>query len=516
MSDLVFSGIADIIHFANGRGIKFSLHNGHLIVKKPKGCNVELKLIEILRKNKYEIEEYFKSHTSDSNIVIEEPTEGIIFQNTKYYKVTANQAYWLNDEVDHEYKSNDSIHGTIKFSLNIKGNLVIDQLQKTIEHLINRHESLRCTFHLILGNYYMRVENPELFSKVGDIKNFDDEKIYQDKGTVSNYINFEDHVTSISNGPLFLVRLVQLHKQSFVVGFKLHHVIADTISIEILLKEMFKIYRSFLLNVMPSLPVLPYQYKEVLALLNTRRKAAYTSNRAFWEQSYDSLPPNLTLPYSNGSSRYYWERVVGKVSLIFNDFCLKRLLSICKSYSTSLFIVLQASFINFLFEKTGQNDIMFGISTFGRELPIFENQIGFFSKVVFIRILMSFDDSFYQILKKTKQSNQESNDYSDFPLIEFIDEQLKVAERSLSDFWKFNIHFYDTKSKNVLTDIAVSELQVIFNPPQENNITPIDLQVYFKYSGDLLKFDVHYDTSKFTKISIDNLFDSYIKSISNL
>ena len=123
----------------------------------------------------------------------------------------------------------------------IKGVLDVPVLEKSIETLIDRHESLR-TVILTSGNdtlqkvierypYVLKVENLEHLS-------VNEKSTLEEKYSTENEI----HIFNIETGPLFIFKLLKIGSAEWRLLINIHNSISDEWSVKILFEELGLIY----------------------------------------------------------------------------------------------------------------------------------------------------------------------------------------------------------------------------------------------------------------------------------
>ena len=217
------------------------------------------------------------------------PLTGLIREDQSYFEVTPIQTYWLDDDIDREYKSHDRIHGTMILKIEVRGEFNTEVFKKSIDFLVRRHESLRATFHKKGTAFLMKVERPDngLYEPEFIPDSPTDEDHYE------ALANFRGHKFNITDGPLFLVRVIRCKPDIHVIAFKIHHVIFDSWSTMVLRREIFPAYIAFASGRVPELPELEFQYKDYLALINGNLRMNYEMDRKYWSEKFSQAPARL-------------------------------------------------------------------------------------------------------------------------------------------------------------------------------------------------------------------------------
>jgi NRPS condensation-like uncharacterized protein len=424
--------------------------------------------------------------------------------DNSYYPVTALQRYWLDNNIDSDYKLQNPGHGTDIQVFEVKGDFNVDVFKRAVLYMVQRHESLRSTFHELDGDFFMKIwdEHPEVFEFV----NLSGTSV-ADNDTIDGFVNYEDHKFNLATAPAFFVRLVQIDRTNFRFSIKIHHVISDGWSEAILLSELHTAYQAFAQGEEPDHIPLELQYKDCLAFLNEMTRANAESDRAYWNSKHKSLPAELIIPGVNANKQK--EGCSERAKFTFPEALTAKLASLAKTFSTSMFVILQATFKTYLFCRTRQKDILIGTAIFCRNWDHFENQIGCFARMGNIRTEFHEDISFNEAVKRVKKSTEDMHVH----MAVSLENALGVYNERL---YKITLQYVDDSFENLFEsnsegDEAPFTVRALESPPIHASIIAIDMQIEYSKSGNLLELEVIYDSSLYSAASITNLFERYLK-----
>jgi hypothetical protein len=185
----------------------------------------------------------------------------------------------------------------------IHGPLNVQVLEKSINELIHRHESLRTTFGTDDGIPVQRIapyaprslEIVELSACAPD----EIEMAVKDEVTAVCDWQFD-----LAEGPLFLTRFIQISEQESILCLVFHHIISDGWSINLMADELSQLYSVFLNDVCSPLPELPIQYVDYAAWQREwLEKGEQTKQLAYWHDQLQDAPAILNLPTDHSASR---------------------------------------------------------------------------------------------------------------------------------------------------------------------------------------------------------------------
>ena len=207
-----------------------------------------------------------------------------------------------------------------------------------------------------------------------------------------------------------------------------------------------------------------------------------------------------------------------ETGLLFSTESLAKLNSLARMFSTSLFVILQATFKIFLFKKTDQNDILIGTHVFGRDYKGWEDQIGCYARTALIRTIFKENDSFQECISKVVKSNRDMYEHRAFSLKDMLDNMLPPDYDLDIPYWNINIQYYENRT-SFLSERNLSNLEAqtyINTTPMPlpstviSSVIPIDMQLQFYSLNNELNLEVQYDGSRFDKLTIENFTSDYL------
>ncbi|KZN33887.1 non-ribosomal peptide synthetase, partial [Pseudoalteromonas luteoviolacea] len=307
----------------------------------------------------------------------------------------AQQSLWLTDRLSSEAdKAAYNIAGAVALS----GALDVGALEQAFNALAVRHEILRSQFVDVDGE--PRVTVLERLDFRLAVEQVDSELSAQQLRS-----EFEQQSFDLSTAPLMRAKVLQLAEQRYQLLVSMHHIISDGWSIANLVQELGVFYAEQLgdSRLVAELAPLEVQYADYASWQNTRLATEEgAQNKAFWQQQLKAAPPvsNLPLhlprpdkPSSQGDQVLF--NIAPELSA--------QLQALSEVHQLSLFALLKASYMTFLSQQTGQQDLVVGTDLAGREDAALEPLIGFFIKVLPVRISLKADDSFISLAKQVQQ-----------------------------------------------------------------------------------------------------------------
>ncbi|MEO5681240.1 MAG: condensation domain-containing protein [Chitinophagaceae bacterium] len=511
--------VMNIIEKANNQGIVIAFENNSLSLIYQKNKVLEPSILQELQKNRSQIIEYFQKNKvgPENGAQIAGQDGGIVRNGQLYHPITPIQLYWVNDDIDKDYKKDDHFHGNIALLYKVSGNFDLNVFDKAMLAVIDRHEVLHSTFHKIDETYMMKIEavNPEKYkSCFYDFTAFPTPT----KDALKDITGFAGHDFQLDQGPLFIARVIRESEKNHIVAFRIHHSISDTWSNQILLRDIMIAYNSFCGGTIPVFRELAYQFKEYMSFICRHNEENRLEHKLYWQKRFPNLPQKFFLPCAKKTAkRNISEKIKGIEKFKLNTGLVGILSALSKKSSASMFIVLQALFKKYIFNQTGLNDILLGTYIFGRDHPGTEDLIGSFAKLVLLRASVSHNDSILDIVQKVKESNEDMMRINAFSLFEFSSMSLPPGEE-INDYWKIDMQYADSSSflraqnDNANTD---SQPDVQFFPLRRevSNLIPIDMEIEFFYMNVEIELTVKYDTGIYTSEGLRCFIEGFIYQI---
>ncbi len=151
----------------------------------------------------------------------------------------SQQRLWFLDQLD-PGKSTYNIPGVVK----LKGNLNIKVLEKSINEIVKRHESLRTLFLSDDGKARVHIlSDLKINLKVYDLTELNEKQ--KEKQSSELIVELSKKGFNLSEGPLIRCNLLKLNEKNYILIITTHHIISDGWSSEIFVKELAILYKTF-------------------------------------------------------------------------------------------------------------------------------------------------------------------------------------------------------------------------------------------------------------------------------
>ncbi len=332
----------------------------------------------------------------------------------------------------------------------IKGDFNLDIFQKVVNDIVRKHESLRTNIVYENGKAIQRINNPDQFNIEINRNVKDEEEI---KAIVEEFVS---HPFDLANDQLFKVKVIETNEEEYVIALLMHHIVSDGWSINILLQDIFDLYRQYIQNGKPEIEVPEIQYADYAVWQRDWLKdEVLTSEIEFWKNKLADAPKILDLP--TDKERPKIKTFNGdRIPFDIKGNTAEQIKKICIENNITPFMFLLTAFSTLLYRYSGQNDILIGTPIANRNKKELEKIIGFFANTIVIRADLRSKPTFVNALKKIKNNALQAFQHSEIPFEKLVDEI--QPERELSYTPLFQVMF--VLQNNDVTASPVSGMQI--------------------------------------------------------
>jgi len=411
----------------------------------------------------------------------------------------AQKRLWFLDQYEEE-----STTYNISIALQLNGHLRIDILKKSLQAILDRHESLQSTFHSENGNPVVKLsKRPLQFDQVDLCHLPDDQRDIDTKALIDEEFNRPFH---LSEGPLFRSRLIQQEKDVHILLVSMHHIVSDGWSIGVIINDWTILYNAFSEGLDSPLPELPIQYVDYA---NWQKQwlqgEEYNRQVNYWKKQLKGIPELLELPTD---FRRPPVQTFKGTSLHFSlpSELTQQLKALSQSANCTLFMTLISGFSILMAKYSGQDDIVLGSPIANRNHKDIESLIGFFVNTLVLRHDLSNNLSFNDFLQQNRNVILEAYAHQDISFEQLVEELQPT--RSLSHAPLFQVLF-------VLQNAPMGKLELpdlsIIPINQDSAISKFDLSMILEVNDETSEIDgtVEFNTSLFHPDTIKRLISHY-------
>ena len=366
----------------------------------------------------------------------------------------AQSRLWFIDQ----YEGANAIYN-ISQGLRLEGNLNIEALEKAVNALIVRHETLRTCFSSSEGEP-IQIILPELTLAIG-VTDLGELSLEEQNLQVQDLITQESHKPfDLKNPPLLRVSLFRLGETTHILVLTIHHIIADGWSMGVLNRELSHLYQAACQGVSPSLPALPIQYADFAQWQrNWLQGDVLESQLSYWRKQLGGSLPVLELPTDH--PRPAIQTYNGAtIFLELSQDLTNALKALSQQEEVTLFMTLLAAFQILLYRYSGQEDVIVGTPIANRNRQEVEPLIGFFVNSLVLRSDLVGNPSFRDLLKRVREVTLGAYAHQDLPfekLVEELQPERDLSRNPLFQVW-FNMINFTESTLLELMDLKVENL----------------------------------------------------------
>jgi hypothetical protein len=312
-----------------------------------------------------------------------------------YPLTPVQERLWFFDQLEP-----DTWYYNVPARLALDGPLSVGALERSLDEVVRRHDTLRTTIGLRgdQPRQVVAVQAPFSMAFI-DLSAAPLER----QSALDRFASEETlRPFRLAQGPLFRATLVRLEAERHVLFVTAHHVVCDGLSVRILLGELSTLYAAYAAGESSPLPPLPVQYGVFAQRERLRLEGgAHGEDIAYWRETLAGAKPWIEVPADRPrppTQAYRGARVYGTIS----GPTAARLREIGQAQGATPFMVLLALWAVLLFRYSQQEDLVLGSPVGGRHDPDTEAMIGCFVNMLPLRCDLSGDPSFLVLLGRVR------------------------------------------------------------------------------------------------------------------
>ncbi|MCP5045965.1 MAG: amino acid adenylation domain-containing protein, partial [bacterium] len=400
-----------------------SLRASKLAARVHKEFNVNLPLAEI-----------FKAPTIRELALYIMQTEKDIFssidpvEKKDYYTLSSAQKrlYFLQ-----QMDASNTVYN-MPLSLPLESKPDAAALQETFARLIQRHESLRTSFHMVgeepvqvvhdeasLENKYFGRGDPLWSPLHGNHSGIHEEGIYEEEGSHRGLPlqAIRDFVRPFDLGktPLLRVGLAETEQGKHILMVDMHHIISDGVSHDVLKRDFMQLAQG------ETLAPLTLQYKDY-ALWQTGEKVTRSLSRqaTYWLNQFEEEIPVLDLPIDYPRPKVQ-NFEGGALDFQITTGQTQALKAMALEEGATIYMTLLAAYNVLLSRLTGQQDIIVGSPVAGRRHADLESIIGMFVNTLALLNHPGQAKCFRYFLRDIKRRTLDAFENQDYQFEDLVD-----------------------------------------------------------------------------------------------
>jgi hypothetical protein len=299
----------------------------------------------------------------------------------------------------------------VPIAVRITDALNVAYLERSLNDVIRRHDVLRTKFQIISGHPVQSVDQ-DFSIRIA----VEDLTTAPTTPAAIRAIVLEEgkRPFDLRLGPPIRVRVLRISEQEHLAMITLHHILCDGQSLEIFMRDLSAFYAAAVSGRPAELPELRMQYGDFvdweagwLASQQAARQIAYWKKQ-LQGVSGNELPLDMPRPFAPApeGKRIYFE---------FSGELQKALEVVAHESGTTLMGATLAVFQLILRTWAGHDSISIGAPVDNRTQPEFEQMMGLFINTVVFRTGLSGEDTFRELLKRTRETVLSAHSHKHMP-----------------------------------------------------------------------------------------------------
>ena len=384
---------------------------------------------------------------------------------------------------------------------NVPGAILVNEIlnkekvEECFRKIIEKQSVFRTSFVIDNGEVKQKIQNKVKFN----VRTFENEN-----SELENIINNFPKPFNLETAPLLRVELHYLDNEKTLLLLDSHHIIMDGCSLEILINDFCKVYNEEEIN------KLDIEYKDFAEWeQNYVSSESIKESEEYWINKFnDSDIPSVNLPYDYKmpSLRSYKGNTITK-KINKKDF--NKYLAYAKELGVSPYMFFLSAFFILLYKYTGQEELILGTPTAGRDKYQLKNIIGMFVNNLVVDAKINSSDSFVEFLQKIKKQVMEDLIHQDYPYDLLVKKLNITTDNSRNPLFDIMFIYQNTGDKKI--KINGEEAEIIVS---KSNISKFDLSV--EIDPDKYIINLEYRVDLFKESTIERLFKNYINTLNNV
>ncbi|MEO5330729.1 MAG: amino acid adenylation domain-containing protein [Magnetococcus sp. YQC-5] len=399
--------------------------------------------------------------------------------------------------------------------ITLTGKLDPDALEKAIQTIIRRHEALRTVFPSVEGHPIQQI-NPATDVPITRMDLGVQEALLVTSMTPMDQesqlaarvqqlaLEEMQKPFDLTQDPLLRATLIRLGDESHVLLFTFHHSAADGWSIALFIGELAQLYNAFLQGQPSPLPELPIQYADYSQWQRQWLKGAVMETQLdYWKKQLAEPPVLLELPTDrlrppvqtfHGNDIYFQMDATTS----------QKVSELSRTRGTTLFMTLLAAFVTLLGRLSDQDDLIVGTPVANRGRPETESLIGFFVNTLALRVDLSGDPPFLELLSRVRRMTLDAFAHQDLPFEQLVEEIHPARNLSHSPLFQVMFAWQDAPSSPVeLTGLTLTPMELI------GKSAKFDLTLSMEEGQEGLIGGMEYNTDLFDASTIERMIGHF-------
>ena len=382
------------------------------------------------------------------------------------------------------------------------GSLNVAVLKQSLNEIVQRHDILRTTFTTIDEQPVQNIApSLTLTVPIVDWRQLSEEELSAEVQKLA--IEEVQQPFDLDNKPLLWGTLLRIGEEEHVLLLAMHHIISDSWSMEVFIREIAALYEALDIGKPSPLPNLSIQYTDFAYWQRQRLTGEVLEKQLnYWRQQLANIPPVLELPSDRPRLAVQTFQGARRSQLLPFELT-KSLKLLSQETGVTLFVTILTAFQTLLCRYTHQEDILVRMPIPNRNVETKE-LIGLFANTLVLRTQFQNNPTFSELLKQVSETTLAAYDHQDLPFEHLVEELQTPLVQTMFVLQDTSIE------KLELADLTITPLEL------HSVITKLDLTLVMKETESELLFKWEYNTDLFDSTTIERMalnFQTLLESI---
>jgi len=393
------------------------------------------------------------------------------------YELTEPQKSILLTE---EYYKGTSIN-TICGYVFIKDAVNMDVLKKAINEVVKTNDGMRIK---------VKKENGECLQYISDYSEFGIDTInLKDKEELEKETLKQANIAfTFENQPLY--RFVNFRLPDKTGGFiiSVHHIIGDSWALGLIVKQIAKVYASFLEGNY-EIEEKPSYLKYTEAEKKYKNSEKRIKDKEYWEKVFDTVPETASIVPAKNEKQKNVSCEGERKRFTFSEEQLKKIKSFCDKQNISIYNFFMAVYSVYIAKISGLDDFVIGTPILNRTNFEQKNTIGMFVSSAPLRIILNNTNTFTEFASKITTETMEAFRHQKYGYNSIL-EGLRKKDNSIPSLYNIILSYQVTRTVEKDSKVSYSTDWAF------NGNCPEELQIHLFDLNDEASMSVAYDYKK--------------------
>ena len=388
----------------------------------------------------------------------------------------------------------ESLAYSFQATLRFKGDLRIDVLERALSEIVRRHEIFRTAFPSSDGQPFQRIHDPwRVEVPLIDLSTSPGDRESLALACVEREVRRPFDLEVL---PLLRWTTIRLEANEHLLVHVEHHLVHDGWSWNLFLAELEQLYGSFSRGEPSPLTEPTVQFADYARWQRRWMEGEQARAQiAFWKETLAGSPPVLDLRAARPRPRVQTFRGAALRVELPRD-THRALRAFSDEADVSMFMTMLSVFLVVLRRASGRDDLCVGSAVANRGLREIEGLIGMIVNTVAIRVDLSGDPAFRDVLARVRRACLDAYAHQELPFDRVVDAVRPARSLAYAPIHQVLFSFHDTPmpamalpglvtsvTEGLSNGSAKFDLNVIGIPRADGGITMV-----WEYNADL--FDV--------------------------